>query len=172
LEIRTYLHDKLLMDYADTLEASGKNLPELLSTSPADLTAEYKMKRGHVARFLDRGSACGIQMPKNLVLPARKVTAAHHGGPPLSPPRSQPMSPPRSKPKSQPPLPQQMSPPKQKVQETNPSDLEAVYPGMKIINSANLNSSGVVSGPVANIMLNDLHQGGKPSLSRIPAPAV
>jgi hypothetical protein len=172
LEIRTYLHDKLLMDYADTLEASGKNLPELLSTSPADLTAEYKMKRGHVARFLDRGSACGIQMPKNLVLPARKVTAAVVGGPPLSPPRSQPMSPPRSKPKSQPPLPQQMSPPKQKVQETNPSDLEAVYPGMKIINSANLNSSGVVSGPVANIMLNDLHQGGKPSLSRIPAPAV
>lgn len=77
LELRTYLHDRLLMAYADTLEASGKNLSELLATSPTELTTEYKMRRGHVARFLDRGSACGVQMPDNLVLPARKVTAAH-----------------------------------------------------------------------------------------------
>jgi len=95
LEIRTYLHDHLLMDYADTLEASGKTLSELLSTPPAELTRDYKMKRGHVARFLDRGSACAIQLPKDLVLPARKVTAAHHGGAPLSPPKKRPTSPPR-----------------------------------------------------------------------------
>lgn len=85
------------MEYADTLESSGKTLSELLSTSPAELTREYKMKRGHVARFLDRGSACAIQLPKDLVLPARKVTAAHHGGPAMSPPRSRPMSPPRQR---------------------------------------------------------------------------
>lgn len=77
LELRTYLHDRHLMAYADVLEASGKNLSELLSTSPTELTTEYKMRRGHVARFLDRGSACGVQMPSNLVLPARQVTASH-----------------------------------------------------------------------------------------------
>lgn len=97
LEIRTYLHDHLLMEYADTLEASGKTLSELLSTNPAELTREYKMKRGHVARFLDRGSACAIQLPRDLVLPARKVTAAHHGGSPMSPPRSRPMSLPKER---------------------------------------------------------------------------
>lgn len=97
LELRTYLHDKLLMEYADTLEASGKNLQELLKSSPSELSSEYKMKRGHVARFLDRGSACGIQVPNDLVIPARKATAAHHGGASLSPPRSMSVSPPRQR---------------------------------------------------------------------------
>ncbi|KAG0615394.1 hypothetical protein M758_5G037900 [Ceratodon purpureus] len=96
LEIRTYLHDRLLMEYADALEASGKNLQELLTTSPTELHTAYKMRRGHVARFLDRGSVCKpIQMPKHLVLPARKVTAKHRNGhkPPsekLSPVKSLP----------------------------------------------------------------------------------
>jgi hypothetical protein len=82
LEIRTYLHDRLLMEYAGALEGSGKNLQELLTTSPTELTTEYKMRRGHVARFLDRGSACKpIQMPKDLVLPARRATAAHRKPP-------------------------------------------------------------------------------------------
>lgn len=74
LEIRTYLHDRSLMEYADSLEASGKGLPELLNTSPSVLSLHYGMKRGHVARFIDRTSACGIVMPPSLKLPARKRT--------------------------------------------------------------------------------------------------
>jgi hypothetical protein len=35
------------------------------------------MKRGHLARFVDRASACGIEMPSTLSLPARKRTLAH-----------------------------------------------------------------------------------------------
>lgn len=79
LELRTYLHDRSLMKYANTLEASGRTLTELLSTSPTELTTQFKMRRGHVARFLDMGSACSIKLPSDLVLPARQVTAAHHG---------------------------------------------------------------------------------------------
>lgn len=72
LEIRTYLHDRSLMEYADRLEASGKGLPELLNTSPSILSSQYGIKRGHVARFIDRSSACGIVMPPSLTLPARR----------------------------------------------------------------------------------------------------
>jgi hypothetical protein len=42
------------MQYADKLEASGKGLPELLSLSTTDLSAQFDMKRGHIARFIDR----------------------------------------------------------------------------------------------------------------------
>ncbi|MCO5603649.1 hypothetical protein L7F22_057800 [Adiantum nelumboides] len=66
LEIRTYLHDRSLMEYADKLEASGKGLPELLNLSPSMLSTQYGMKRGHVARFVDRAMACGILMPPSL----------------------------------------------------------------------------------------------------------
>ncbi|XP_024375270.1 uncharacterized protein [Physcomitrium patens] len=97
LELRTYLHDRLLMEYADTLEASGKNLQELLIAKPSELTKEYKMKRGHVARFLDKKSNSTIQLPTDLVLPARKITAARHGGAPISLPRTLTMSPPRQR---------------------------------------------------------------------------
>jgi hypothetical protein len=79
LELRIYLHDRSLMQYADKLEASGRNLSELLNTEPSVLTSEYGMKRGHVARFVDRSSACGIEMPSTLSLPARKRTLAHQG---------------------------------------------------------------------------------------------
>lgn len=54
------------MEYADKLEASGKGLPELLNSSPASLCTQYGMKRGHVARFIDRTMACGIVMPPTL----------------------------------------------------------------------------------------------------------
>jgi hypothetical protein len=67
------------MQYADKLEASGRNLSELLNTQPSVLTSEYGMKRGHVARFVDRDSAYGIQMPSTLSLPARKRTLAQQG---------------------------------------------------------------------------------------------
>ncbi|XP_045831579.1 uncharacterized protein LOC123922970 [Trifolium pratense] len=52
--IRSYLHDRGLMQYADKLEATGKGLPELLSLSTMDLSAQFDMKRGHIARFIDR----------------------------------------------------------------------------------------------------------------------
>ncbi|KGN52006.1 uncharacterized protein LOC101217484 [Cucumis sativus] len=58
IEIRTYLHDRSLMPYADRLESTGKCLPELLSISVEDLTSQFHMKRGHIARFHDRKSSC------------------------------------------------------------------------------------------------------------------
>jgi hypothetical protein len=103
LELRNYLHDRLLIRYADALEASGKTLAELLASSPSQLTNEYKMRRGHVARFFDRGSTCAVKVPDNLVLPARKITAAHH--PQLVPKPedpSQPLVPEDSSPKPKP----------------------------------------------------------------------
>jgi hypothetical protein len=42
------------MQYADKLEASGKGLPELISLSTMDLSSQFDMKRGHIARFIDR----------------------------------------------------------------------------------------------------------------------
>ncbi|XP_031481726.1 uncharacterized protein LOC116251539 isoform X1 [Nymphaea colorata] len=60
LEIRSYLHDRSLMQYGDTLEASGKSLPELLNCSASVLSSQFGMKRGHIARFTDRTTACGI----------------------------------------------------------------------------------------------------------------
>ncbi|KAG1326672.1 Redox-regulatory protein FAM213A [Cocos nucifera] len=72
LELRSYLHDRSLMEYADRLEASGKSLAELLSTSTVVLSSQFGMKRGHVARFIDRASACRVSMPPSYVLPARE----------------------------------------------------------------------------------------------------
>ncbi|XLS43618.1 hypothetical protein HN51_000483 [Arachis hypogaea] len=47
LGIRTYLHDRGLMQYADKIEACGRSLPELLNLSTIDLSAQFDMKRGH-----------------------------------------------------------------------------------------------------------------------------
>ncbi|THG23107.1 hypothetical protein TEA_028700 [Camellia sinensis var. sinensis] len=58
MEIRSYLHDRTLMQYGDQLEISGKCLPELLGLSAVDLSAQFGMKRGHIARFMDRSSPC------------------------------------------------------------------------------------------------------------------
>ncbi|XP_020966942.1 uncharacterized protein LOC107629176 isoform X4 [Arachis ipaensis] len=54
LGIRTYLHDCGLMQYADKIEACGRSLPELLNLSTIDLSAQFDMKRGHIARFINR----------------------------------------------------------------------------------------------------------------------
>ncbi|XP_052111972.1 uncharacterized protein LOC127739589 isoform X2 [Arachis duranensis] len=54
LGIRTYLHDRGLMQYADKIEACGRSLPELLNLSTIDLSAQFDMKRGHIARFINR----------------------------------------------------------------------------------------------------------------------
>ncbi|XP_026662604.2 uncharacterized protein LOC103712748 [Phoenix dactylifera] len=72
LELRSYLHDRSLMEYADRLESSKKSLAELLSTSTLELSSQFGMKRGHVARFIDRASACRVSMPPSYVLPARE----------------------------------------------------------------------------------------------------
>ena len=73
LELRIYLHDRSLMEYADRLEGSGISLIDLISTSPSQLVSTYGMRRVHVARFIDRSMACGIQMPPNLTLqPTRR----------------------------------------------------------------------------------------------------
>ncbi|KAL6969661.1 hypothetical protein U1Q18_029369 [Sarracenia purpurea var. burkii] len=58
LEIRSYLHDRSLMQYGDKLEASGKCLPELLGLSTTYLSSQFGIKRGHIARFTDRTNAC------------------------------------------------------------------------------------------------------------------
>ncbi|KAJ0989680.1 hypothetical protein J5N97_008036 [Dioscorea zingiberensis] len=76
LELRSYLHDRALMEYADRLEASGKSLVELLNSSTVVLSSQFGMKRGHVARFVDRASACRISMPPNYTLPARQKSAS------------------------------------------------------------------------------------------------
>lgn len=71
LEIRTYLHDRALMQYGDRLEASGKCLPELLNLSTAELASQYGLRRGHAARFVDRTNACGDPSPKSFSISAR-----------------------------------------------------------------------------------------------------
>lgn len=72
LEIRSYLHDRALMQYGDKLEASGKCLPELLGMSNTDLSSQFGLKRGHIARFMDRTVACGVNpLPAQYSLPAR-----------------------------------------------------------------------------------------------------
>ncbi|KAK6157751.1 hypothetical protein DH2020_011999 [Rehmannia glutinosa] len=73
IEIRSYLHDRALMQYGDQLEASGKGLPELLSLSNVELSSQFGMKRGHIARFMDRTSACAADpLPESYTLPARR----------------------------------------------------------------------------------------------------
>ncbi|GJZ48927.1 putative U-box domain-containing protein 42 [Tanacetum coccineum] len=73
LEIRSYLHDRSLMQYADKLEVSGKCLAELLNLASSDLSAQFTMKRGHIARFMDRTTQCETDpIPASFSLPSRK----------------------------------------------------------------------------------------------------
>ncbi|KAL8218573.1 hypothetical protein R6Q57_021946 [Mikania cordata] len=75
LEIRSYLHDRSLMQYADKLEASGNCLAELLNLATPDLSYQFAMKRGHLARFMDRTSQCEPDpVPPSFSLPARRPT--------------------------------------------------------------------------------------------------
>ncbi|KAJ7545020.1 hypothetical protein O6H91_09G103300 [Diphasiastrum complanatum] len=76
LELRAYLHDRSLMEYADKLEALRKPLNKLLEMSPSLLASQYGMKRGHVARFVDRASASGIAAPPMLSSLQRKRIVA------------------------------------------------------------------------------------------------
>lgn len=72
LELRIYLHDRALMEHAEKLEASNKSLTELLGLSTIVLSSQFSMKRGHVARFIDRTRTSRILMPPNYTLPARQ----------------------------------------------------------------------------------------------------
>ncbi|GLT66441.1 hypothetical protein SLA2020_388060 [Shorea laevis] len=63
VEIRSYLHNRVLMQYGDKLEADGRSLPELLGLSIEDLSSQIGMKRGHIARFMDRTSECADPPP-------------------------------------------------------------------------------------------------------------
>ncbi|XVE91694.1 hypothetical protein REPUB_Repub01dG0032700 [Reevesia pubescens] len=69
-----YLHDRALMQYGDRLEASKKCLPELLNLSTEDLSSQFGMKRGHIARFTDRTNPCIDPPPKSYGLNGRKIT--------------------------------------------------------------------------------------------------
>ncbi|KAK1292320.1 hypothetical protein QJS10_CPB17g00389 [Acorus calamus] len=71
LELRSYLHNRSLMQYADRLEASGKPLAELLNYSTIALSSQFGMRRGHITRFTDRAVACGIALPPSSSFPAR-----------------------------------------------------------------------------------------------------
>ncbi|CAL5413464.1 unnamed protein product [Camellia sinensis] len=67
LEIRSYLHDRALMQYGDKLEDSGKSLAKLLELSNDDLSAQFGMKRGHIASFLEKRISCyHLQAPHSL----------------------------------------------------------------------------------------------------------
>lgn len=71
LEMRAYLHDRALLQYGDRLEASGRSLPQLLNLSTSDLSSQFGMKRGHVARFMDRTNACADPLPKSYMVSAQ-----------------------------------------------------------------------------------------------------
>ncbi|KAJ4975015.1 hypothetical protein NE237_008189 [Protea cynaroides] len=53
LKMRSYLHDRNLMQFADKLEATGKPLSQLLRLSTLDLSSEFDMRRAHINRFSD-----------------------------------------------------------------------------------------------------------------------
>lgn len=62
------------MEYGDKLEASGKFLSELLNWSTADLSSQFGMKRGHIARFTNRSSACEEPLPVAYTLRTKRMT--------------------------------------------------------------------------------------------------
>ncbi|KAI4302199.1 hypothetical protein MLD38_037977 [Melastoma candidum] len=66
LELRSYLHDRALLQYADRLELSGKALTEILSMTSGDLVSQFGFKRGHMARFLDKTGPCTESLPKSV----------------------------------------------------------------------------------------------------------
>ncbi|KAJ8760569.1 hypothetical protein K2173_015236 [Erythroxylum novogranatense] len=74
LEIRTYLHDRVLMQYGDMLEASGKCLPEILSLSTKEITTQFGLKRGHLVRFTNRTGLRTEHLHTSYSLPRRTMT--------------------------------------------------------------------------------------------------
>uniref|UniRef100_A0A7I4DAF2 Peroxiredoxin-like 2A n=1 Tax=Physcomitrium patens TaxID=3218 RepID=A0A7I4DAF2_PHYPA len=66
LELRIYLHNRSLLQYADSMEGSGIGLIDLMSMKPADLVSKFGMRKSHVSTFIDTSASCGLQMPPNL----------------------------------------------------------------------------------------------------------
>ncbi|KAI7993432.1 Protein ACCELERATED CELL DEATH 6 [Camellia lanceoleosa] len=57
LEMRSYLHECALIQYGDKLESSGKCLSKLLGLSTDEISSQFGMKRGHIARFMEKITA-------------------------------------------------------------------------------------------------------------------
>ncbi|KAG9133521.1 hypothetical protein Leryth_019446 [Lithospermum erythrorhizon] len=72
LGIRSYLHDRALMQYADKMEVTEKSLTELLHFSKVELSTIFAMKRGHIARFMNRTTPCESPFPVPYATPARR----------------------------------------------------------------------------------------------------
>lgn len=66
LELRIHLHNRSLMVYADAMEASGTALVNLINTKPADLVSKFRMRKTHVATFIDTSISCDLQIPPEL----------------------------------------------------------------------------------------------------------
>ncbi|KAI5436397.1 hypothetical protein KIW84_022759 [Lathyrus oleraceus] len=77
LGMRCYLHDKGLMQYANKMEDSGENLLELLKLSTNDPVSKFEMKRGHVARFINKTRRDDSLKLKKL--PLRRTSIVIHG---------------------------------------------------------------------------------------------
>ncbi|KAM4121355.1 hypothetical protein ACJW30_03G201600 [Castanea mollissima] len=69
LEIRSYLHDRGLIQYGDEIESDGRCLSELLNLGHEELSSQFGMKRGHIARFMDRTSSCADLLPEPHAFP-------------------------------------------------------------------------------------------------------
>ncbi|KAF5962152.1 hypothetical protein HYC85_003361 [Camellia sinensis] len=79
LEMRSYLHDRALMQYGDKLEDSRKSLAKLLELSNDDLSAQFGMKRGHIASFLKKKISCyPLQAPHSLPSTQKTTTSPRY----------------------------------------------------------------------------------------------
>ncbi|KAF5946838.1 hypothetical protein HYC85_017066 [Camellia sinensis] len=79
LEMRLYLHDRALSQYGDKLESSGKSLQELLGLSTDEISSQFGMKRGHIARFMEKRTSNSfapdpLQQPPQALTSSRKTT--------------------------------------------------------------------------------------------------
>ncbi|KAF5941773.1 hypothetical protein HYC85_019415 [Camellia sinensis] len=79
LEMRSYLHDCALIQYGDKLESAGKSLQELLELSIDEISSQFGMKKGHVARFIERRTSNSsvpnpLQQPPQALTSSRKTT--------------------------------------------------------------------------------------------------
>lgn len=79
LEIRSYLHNRALMQYGDRLEASEKCHPELLNLNSGDPYSQFGMKRGHVTHFVDRTAPCNEPLPKSYNVLTRRGPGGARG---------------------------------------------------------------------------------------------
>ncbi|GMP77270.1 hypothetical protein CsSME_00033593 [Camellia sinensis var. sinensis] len=77
LEMRSYLHNRALIQYGDKLESSGKSLQELLGLSTDEISSQFGMKRGHVARFIERRTS-NSSAPDPLQQPPQALTSSRN----------------------------------------------------------------------------------------------